>query len=171
MLTRGTSDDDTAGSRKGRRFGMAKTTYLIMIGCLFALSACGGSAPSGQAVTKAEDVAGIWHRTQDWRGIRGGQQLYIRLTLDGTMALSPVPDKWSQPVASYEFGFEGSQFSLEETHGRRLFGERDSCLDQGYPTAMYEIRLLSNGNLQFAQAQDQCVDRRQILADVEWEPV
>jgi len=150
---------------------MSRIAYLMMIGCLLALSACGGTGPSGEAATKAEDVAGIWGRTEVWRGIRGGQQLYIQLNLDGTMALSPVPDKWSQPIASYEFAFEGSRFSLEQTHGRQMYGERESCLDQGYPTAVYEIQLLSNGNLQFAKPQDRCSDRRQILADEHWEPI
>ena len=150
---------------------MKRMVYLMIAVCLLGLSACGGSGPSGEVITKGDDVLGVWRRTQPWTIAPGPQRWYVQLNLDGTMAMSPVPDKWDQPIASYEFGFEGSQFSLEQTHGRQFAGERVSCLDLGYPTAVYEVQLLSNGNLKFAQAQDPCLDRRQILADAQWEPV
>jgi hypothetical protein len=150
---------------------MKRMVSLMIAVCLLGLSACGVTGTSGQAATKAEDVAGIWRRTQPWTMAFGPQRWYVQLNLDGTMAMSPVPDKWDQPIASYEFGFEGSQFSLEQTHGRQFGGERASCLDLEYPTAVYEVQLLSNGNLKFVQAQDPCPDRRGILADAEWAPV
>ncbi len=156
-----------------------RTTLLAgLVVVLLLLSACGGTGPPGEPVTKAEDVLGVWGRTKDYQLGSIGQVLrniHIKLEADGTMAFGMSPDKWDYEWMSLEFTFEGTQFSVSETayRGYGELSERDLSCTSGFgaPDAVYEIQQLANGNLKFVDAQDGCLWRRQLLADAEWEPV
>ena len=154
-----------------------RTTLLAgLVVVLLLLSACGTSSAPGELVTEADDVLGTWHRTKEWTQLTSTlPQCYMQLRADGTGGVSRAPDKWDYEFMSLEFTFEGAEFSVSET-AYRGFGEdygRDMSCTTGYgaPDAVYEIQQLANGNLKFVNAQDECVWRRQLLADAEWEPV
>ena len=156
---------------------MARITYLVMIGCLLALSACGGSGPSGEVITKGDDVLGVWRRTERWAHRGSGldiRNMHVNLEADGTMAFGMSPDKWEYELCSEEFAFEGTQFKVTETTCPGLMGSSsgdESCAGQGTLSGVYEVQLLANGNLKFIDAGDTCQNRRQILTLAEWEPV
>jgi hypothetical protein len=146
--------------------------YLVIAVCLLALMACGGSGPSGEVITKADDVLGVWRRTKKWSA--AFPQIYMQFRADGTMGFSTVPDKWDYEWMGVDFAFEGSRLSVTETTWRAWSSDPNpqSCTDgSGAPSGDYEIQLLANGNLKFVNAQDGCEYRREILTLAEWEAV
>jgi hypothetical protein len=150
-----------------------RTTLLAgLVVVLILLSACGGSGPAGEPVTKAEDVLGVWRRTKRWSA--AFPAIYMQFRADGTMGFSTVPDKWDYEWMGVDFAFEGSRLSVTETTWRAWSSDPNpqSCTDgSGAPSGDYEIQLLANGNLKFVNAQDGCEYRREILTLAEWEAV
>ncbi len=151
--------------------GVMAITILVL---LLALPACGGAGRPGEPVTKAEDVLGVWHRTQKWRKEVG--EIYMRFTGDRTIGFAPVPDKWDYEWLTLECAFEGTRLSINEAALRGFAAEwetQDYSCTGGYgaPSGAYEVQLLANGNLKFVNAQDNCTWRREILSLAEWEPV
>jgi hypothetical protein len=153
-----------------RRMGMKSIVYVIVGICLVALSACGSGGPSGETVTKAEDVVGVWHRTKGWLALRS---VYMQMKADGTMGFGVAPDKWDYAFERCEFTFDGTECSVTETASTTLWDDLSdwSCVGTGHPSGVYEVQLLTNGNLKFVNAQDGCGMRKEILTIAEWEPV
>jgi hypothetical protein len=151
--------------------GKMRTTLLAgLVVVLILLSACGGSGPAGEPVTKAEDVLGVWHRTKRFANWERG--IYFGLRADGTMGFSAVPDKWDYEWMTLEFDFEGTRFSVTETAFRGRGRHQYSCATGiGAPSGVYEMQLLANGNLKFVNAQDNCYWRSEMFTESEWEPV
>jgi hypothetical protein len=166
------SRGNPVASNRVRRIGMKRMVYVLIAVCLLALSACGGAGPPGEPVTKAEDLVGVWCRTERWR--KAFPEIYMQFRADGTMGFSTVADKWDYEWMSLECAFEGTRLSVSETafHFRSEEATDTSCTGRsGAPSGVYEIQLLANGNLKFVNAQDNCEWRREILALAEWEPV
>ena len=158
---------------------LAVSTALLLAGGA-ALSACGGSGP--QLVTKADDIVGVWRRTQTWDGAYetgiAVKQWFLKLEADGTMAFGESPDQWDYEACSEEFAFEGTQCKVTETACPRFQGEIGedkrfdySCAYLEAPSGVYEVQLLANGNLKFIDAGDNCQYRREILSLSDWELV
>ena len=144
---------------------MKKIAYLMVGVCLLALSACGGSGPSGELVTTGDDLVGVWKRATEWKS--GGWVVgYMQCEADGTMDLGRAPDKWDYAVCSYAVAFEGTQVSVTETDCPGF-----QCTGRGEPAAVYQVQLLANGNLRFVVVEDGCPVRRNMLTLEEWEPV
>jgi hypothetical protein len=153
---------------------MKRMVYVLIAVCLFTLSACSGAGPSGEPVTAAEDVVGVWSRTERWTVVQPIPEMYMQVRADGTMGFSRVPGS-DYEWMSLDFAFEGTRFSVTETALRGFVSNQPqemSCAGAvGAPTGVYEVQLLESGNLKFANAQDNCQIRREILAMAEWEPV
>lgn len=146
-------------------------TILVL---LLALSACGGAGPSGEPVTKAEDVVGVWSRTERWTVVQPIPEMYMQVRADGTMGFSRVPDSDYQWM-SLDFAFQGTRFSVTETAFMGFVSNQPqemSCTGgSGAPSGVYEIQMLANGNLEFVNAQDACQIRRETFTGTEWAPV
>jgi hypothetical protein len=153
---------------------MRMTLLAGLVVVLLLLSACGGSGPPGEPVTKAEDVLGVWRRTERWSALRGSMpQMYMQVRADGTMGFSRAPGS-DYEWMSLDCAFEGTRFSVTETAFRGFGSEAAdwSCTGgSGAPSGVYDIQLLANGNLEFVNAQDACQIRRETFTGTEWEPV
>jgi hypothetical protein len=163
---------------RGKLLGVSA---LCLVAAAVALSACGGSGPSDQVVTSADDLVGVWRRTETWGGVPGTslviKQWWLKLEADGTMDFGESPERWDYPSCSEEFAFEGTQFTVTETLCPRLEGALGdkrfdyTCVGLEAPSGVYEVQLLANGNLKFVDAGDDCEYRREILSMAEWQPV
>lgn len=154
---------------------------LCLLAAAVGLSACGGSGPSEEVVTSADDIVGVWRRTQLWDGAYetgiAVRQWFLKLEADGTMAFGERPDQWDYEACSEEFAFEGTQCRVTETACNRFQGQVGdkrfdySCVGLEAPSGVYEVQLLANGNLKFIDAGDNCQYRREILSLSDWELV
>jgi hypothetical protein len=158
---------------------MRRTLFAGLVVVLLLLSACGGSGP--QSVTEADDIVGVWRRTDMWDGAyetgMAVRQWYLKVKPDETMALGETPDQWDYEACSEELAFEGTQLKVTETACNRfqgLAGEKKwnfSCAYLEALSGVYEVQLLANGNLKFIDAGDDCQYRRDILSSSDWELV
>jgi len=108
-------------------------------------------APTPVLVTSAEQIAGTWVGT-------AADKMYQRFNLDGTwhvaVSLENLNDK---PDAELTFRFEGTQLLVTEISATGL----PSCAAKN---AIYQVQLLSNGNIKFVRVQDACAPRARSTA-------
>lgn len=151
---------------------------MIGIGLLLLLG-CASRAPAEATLaTTVEDVAGIWHRTEQRWVTTYGQfsgDSYIQFKEDGTFGFAMMaPDRVEDdPKVEAEFWVEGTQLHYRLTAERQVSEDPRLCIDR-FPTAIYQVQLLENGNLKFVQVEhDGCDWRRDLLTygGTEWEPV
>ncbi len=136
---------------------MQKPIASLMAVGLLLLAACGtgGEVESGP-ITSFEDIAGTTYERQ---GI--GEPFFFHFFEDGTWHGSSNPDLVEdRPRVIDESRFEGTKIFVTETKG--------FCDDN--PDAIYEIHLLENGNLQFVEIEDKCLNRSGDF-EAEWAPV
>ena len=159
------------------RVVLLRLSALSLLAAAVALSACGGSGPSGEVITKGDEVVGVWRRTGPPPSLGHGmvfRTLHIKFEADGTMAFGVSPDKWDYEFCIEEFAFEGTQFRVTEITCPGLLYDTEkslSCAAMDALSGVYEVQLLANGNLNFIDAGDNCQTRRDILTLAEWAPV
>jgi len=138
---------------------------IVMIGvALLLVASCGPSGPPAKLATKAEEIAGTWHRTE----LIEGWDMYLQITADGKAAFTRSPEVSGFASAGGEFSFEGTQWHFTLTTFTQELGRR--CHQMGEDSAIYQIQLLENGNLKFVEVDEACPGRRSTLA-TQWEPV
>jgi lysophospholipase L1-like esterase len=116
-------------------------------------------------VTKAEALAGIWHRTTP--DSLGGD-VYRQYTADGTYRMGRSPEELeTQPLVEGEFWFEGNQVLMRDAAALPSYG---SCL-QPEQVGRYAVERLVNGHIRFVEVEDECRDRARMLGTGEMEPV
>lgn len=147
---------------------------VIAIGLLLLLGCARGAPTEGTLATTVDDVVGIWRGPcpQDW-GWK--TELYIEFKTDGTFRIASAADTLEgQPDGEGEFWFEGTQLNWKDiaapVYGIEIGDSWRDCAISN-PTAIYEVQLLPNDNLNFAYIQDKCTWRTRILTEIEWEPL
>jgi hypothetical protein len=108
--------------------------------------------------TSIKDVVGSWYSGES------GYDVYLRFSEDGTLLTADSLDGLdSQPYATADIQFEGTQMSLKETAVSGV----PSC---GDALGIYEIRLLPDGKIAIVTIEDECPPRAGDTA-LEFEPV
>ncbi len=115
------------------------------------------AAPATQAfplATSIEDIVGTWH----------SGAVYLRFHEDGTMQWADTLDELdSQPYATGNIQFEGTQMTLKETAVSGV----PSC---GDALGIYEVQLLPDGKIKIVTIEEECAPRAGDTA-LEFEPV
>ncbi len=111
---------------------------LLMIGAL-APVACGGP----DKVDSEEDIVGTWQR------VGGGAESYCQYGEDGAYLCAE-----SLGELGRNEGFQG-EYWFEDGRYYDLITQESNCPEAG----IYEIELLSSGNLKFILIEDECRDR------------
>ena len=136
--------------------------FLVCI-MLLLLSSCGES--QGPAITSAEELAGVWHRTT--RTGFGGE-VYREYTADGTYRMgNSVEELDVRPRVEGKFWFEGDQIVVQDTVGIPGY---DICVE-GKKTGRYDLEVLENGPIRFILVEDECDQRAGMLGAGEMERV
>ena len=152
---------------------------VIGIGLLLLLG-CARGAPAGATLaTTVDDVVGVWHTTYHL-GVRNWHEIYIQFKRDGTFGLAFGDRVEDNPDGEGEFSFEGTRFYWKDIIAstktdywlvKGKAGRTWSECQVSNPIGIYEIQILANGNLKFAEIEDECGVRCIILNNSEWEPV
>lgn len=164
------------GQAFSKRVTGAMLIVLLLVGCTApaaiplpptvtsvptAVTSVSPTAPPTQVFTLAtsiKDVVGSWYSGES------GYDVYLRFSEDGTLLTADSLDGLdSQPYATADIQFEGTQMSLKETAVSGV----PSC---GDALGIYEIRLLPDGKIAIVTIEDECPPRAGDTA-LEFEPV
>lgn len=95
--------------------------------------------------TSIEDLVGTWHAE--------GFRVYLRFTEDGTVHYARALESLdAEPYATAQIRFEGTQMFMKEVAVSGV----PSC---GEAEVVYEVQLLSSGNIQIVEIDDPCRPR------------
>jgi predicted small lipoprotein YifL len=147
-----------------RRYDMKNVIVVLALIALLLLAGCG--KPEGPAaITSAEELAGVWHRTTltDF-----GAEVYRQYTEDGIYRMgNSLAELEAQPRVEGRFWFEGGQIVVQDTAGTPSY---DMCVG-GEKTGRYDLEVLENGHIRFVLIEDECTARGEMLGSGEMERV
>jgi hypothetical protein len=147
-----------------RRCEMKNAVGVLVCFVLLLPSSC-GEPESPAAISSAEELAGVWHRTT--RTGFGGE-VYRQYTEDGIYRMgSSLEELEARPRVEGRFWFEGGQIVVQDTAGIPGY---DICVE-GEKTGRYDLEVLENGHIRFVLVEDECADRAGLVGAGEMERV